>query len=271
VGKKRKKSKSPAKWKKFIIAAGVILAAFTLSMGYGFYLKVYAPSVNVPQADKHLYIPTGTDYDQLITMLSDKKMVRSIEDFKWVANQMDLPDHVHPGRYKLEKNMSNRALVTLLRSGKQDPVKLVINKLRLKEDLAGFVSRNLEVDSADLIYSLDDDTYLQQFGIDAENSMGLFIPNTYEFYWNTNTQQFLERMKKEYDRFWTPERLSGARLLGLTPLQVLTLASIVEEETNYNDEKSRVAGVYINRVHNNMLLQADPTVKFAIKDFSIKT
>jgi UPF0755 protein len=100
--------------------------------------------------------------------------------------------------------------------------------------------------------------------------MGLFIPNTYEFYWNTNTQQFLKRMKKEYDRFWTPERLAQARSLELTPLQVLTLASIVEEETNYNDEKSRVAGVYINRVHSNMLLQADPTVKFAIKDFSIK-
>ena len=165
--------------------------------------------------------------------------------------------------------MSNYDLVKLLRSGKQEPVKLVIIKFRLKEDLAGFVSEKLEADSATLITSLNDDVYLRSFDFNQQNAMSLFIPNTYEFYWNTSADQFFKRMKKEYDRFWSEQRREKAASLNLTPVQVISLASIVEEETNYEPEKSRIAGVYLNRIHDNMLLQADPTVKFALKDFSI--
>jgi len=230
---------------------------------------IYAPSVHYADDDRYLYVPTGSDFNQLLTILSDKKIVHNIEDFHWVAIQMKLSDHVYAGRYRLERGMSNYDLVKLLRSGKQEPVKLVINKFRLKEDFAGFISHKLEVDSTALINLLDDDEHMQPFGFDSQNSMTLFIPNTYEFYWNTNATKFLERMKKEYDRFWTEERKNKATKLGLTPMEIYTLASIVEEETNYNPEKSRIAGVYLNRIRDNMKLQADPTVKFALKDFSL--
>jgi UPF0755 protein len=146
----------------------------------------------------------------------------------------------------------------------------VINKFRVKEDLAAFVSHRLEADSATLMNSLNDDVYLRPYDLDSQTCMALFIPNTYEFYWNTSVEQFLQRMKKEYEHFWNEERKNKAAALKLTPLQVTSLASIVEEETNYNPEKSRIAGVYLNRMKDKMMLQADPTVKFAIRDFSIR-
>lgn len=265
----RKKKKTTGKIRKFIIAFLGIVVLFTFILGYSFYHRIYAPNVDYGGDKQFMYVPTGTDYAQLLAIIAEKKIVRNIESFNWVAARMSLPENIHAGRYRLSPGMSNYELVKNLRSGKQEPVNLVINKFRLKQDLAGFVSHKLEADSTTLLLSLNDAPYLREFELTPETAMTLFIPNTYEFYWNTSAAQFMERMKKERDRFWTEERKNKAAAINLSPEQVITLASIVEEETNYNPEKSRMAGVYLNRLHQNMKLQADPTVKFALKDFSI--
>jgi UPF0755 protein len=265
----KKKKKPMSKWRRYLVAVAAVVAFFLIAISINFYIKIYAPSVRFADDDHYLYVPTGTGFNQLLTIISDKKIVHSIEAFHWVALQMKLQDNIHAGRYRLEQGMSNYDLVKLLRSGRQEPVKLVINKFRLEEDFAGFISHKLEADSITLITYLNDNEYLQRVGFNTQNSMALFIPNTYEFYWNTSASEFFDRMKKEYDHFWNEERKNKAIKLGLSPVEVITLASIVEEETNYNQEKSRIAGVYLNRIKNNMLLQADPTVKFALKDFTL--
>lgn len=243
--------------------------AFVLLIGYRFYHRIYAPNLSHETGGEYLYVPTGCDYDQLLVILTDQEVVRNMEAFAWVAMQMNLPGHINPGRYRLEKNMNNYELVKRIRGGLQEPVRLVINKFRRKADLAGFVGRKLEADSLDLLRLLNDVSAMEQYGLNPENSLALIIPNTYEFYWNTSADQFLKRMKKEYDNFWTTGRLAKAQHWNITPVEVSALASIVEEETNYQPEKSTIAGVYLNRLKKGMPLQADPTVRYAIGDFTI--
>jgi UPF0755 protein len=265
----RKKKGRGLKIKKFLIALAGIVLLFIIALGGNFYLKIYAPSISVNKNDPYVYIPTGSNYDELLVILQDRHTVHSIENFDWVARRMNLQNNIHPGKYRINSGMSNYALSQLLRSGKQEPVKLLINKFRLKEDLCGFISHKLEADSVTLIISLDDSLYLRRFGLKPVEAMALFIPNTYEFYWNTSAEQFIERMKREYDRYWTEDRKAMARAQNLSPIQITILASIIEEETNHNPEKPRIAGVYLNRLHTGMNLQADPTVKFALKNFSL--
>ncbi|MBA3648262.1 MAG: endolytic transglycosylase MltG [Chitinophagales bacterium] len=264
------KKKKQGRVTKYVIAFGSVILLFLLIIGFSFYKKIYAPNVSFSNDKKYLFIPSGSRYDDLIRILTTKKIVRCVENFKWVSAQMNLDNNVHPGRYKLQPYMSNYDLVLLLRSGKQEPVKLVINKFRTKQDLASFVSHQLETDSATLIYALKDEVYLRKFGLKPETAMALFIPNTYEFFWNVNAEQFMDRMKKENDHFWNAARKEEAVKIGLNPVQVIILASIVEEESNYNPEKGIIAGVYINRLRKDMILQADPTVKFAVGNFSLK-
>jgi UPF0755 protein len=183
---------------------------------------------------------------------------------------MNLQNNIHAGKYRIENRMSNYALAKVLRSGKQEPVKLVINKFRLKEDLVSFVSHKLETDSLTLITALNDSIYLRRFNLRKDEALALFIPNTYEFYWNTSPELFIGRMKREYDLFWNEERRQLAKDEKMKPVQVVILASIVEEETNYNPEKARIAGVYLNRIWAGMNLQADPTVKYSLKNFLLK-
>jgi UPF0755 protein len=157
-----------------------------------------------------------------------------------------------------------------LRAGKQDPVKLVFNNIRTKQELAGNISAQIEADSVSILTKLDDNNYLKQFGFTSQNVMSMFIPNTYEVYWNITAEKFMERMFKENKAFWNEKRIQKLKEIRLTQLEAYTLASIVEKETNQNDEKPDVAGVYINRLRDGWLLQADPTLVFALGDFSIK-
>jgi UPF0755 protein len=196
--------------------------------------------------------------------------VKSVETFKWVATQLKLPENVHPGRYKIEQGMSNLQLVRLLHSGKQTPVKLVFNKFRTKEQLASFVASKLELDSLVLLRALNDEVFLNQFGFNPDNSMALFIPNTHEFYWNVSLEKFFTRLYDAYKNFWNESNIAKAKQVGLTPVETIILASIIEEETNDNDEKPIIASVYLNRLRRNELLQADPTVKFALRRFEIR-
>lgn len=264
-----KKKRSKQNFRKYLIAFGVVVLIFALLMGYNYYHRVYAPNVAFADDKEYLYVPTGSDYTQLLAILSDKKVVRNIEAFEWVATKMKLPGNVHPGKYRLREGMNNYELVKMLRAGLQEPVRLILIKFRVKEDLAGFVSKKLEADSISILKALNDRETLEAMDLSQENAMSLVIPNTYEFRWNTNASQFMQRMKREYDRFWTETRKQKANQLGLSPTEVIILASIVEEETNYQPEKSTIAGVYLNRLRKGMLLQADPTVKFAMKDFGL--
>jgi UPF0755 protein len=265
----KKKGKMVPAWKKFLIAFVGVIALSALIIAFNFYNRVYAPSVSVNKEEPYLYIPTGSTYDNLLAILQQNQVVHSIEDFDWVAKWMNLQNNVHAGKYRLENRMSNYKLAYLLRSGNQEAVKLVIVKFRLKEEVAGFVSNKLEADSLKLITALNDSVYLRQFDLKTEEAIALFIPNTYEFRWNTSAEQFMQRMKREFDTFWNTERRQQAAAKNLTPVQVITLASIVEEETNYNPDKQLIAGVYLNRLRTGMPLQADPTVKFAMKKFML--
>jgi UPF0755 protein len=161
-------------------------------------------------------------------------------------------------------------LVRLLRSGNQTPVKVTFNNVRTKEDLAEKITRNLEINENQFMKFVMDSVYIRKFGFEEETIISMFIPNTYEVWWNTSPENLFDRMYREYENFWTEARKEKARNLGLNQVEVSTLASIVQAETQKSDERARVAGVYMNRLRIRMPLQADPTLVFAIGDFSIK-
>lgn len=236
--------------------------------GYKYYNRIFLGNLTVSSYD--LKIPTGSNFDDVVAILERDHVLKDGKAFQWLAKKLDYPTSVRPGRYVLKGNMTNKDIVLLLRSGRQTPVKLVLNKFRLKADLCGFVSHNLEIDSAQLFALLDSNPVVDSFGLTHESSLALIMPNTYEFYWNTSPEKFIEKMGKEYRKFWTAERVDTAKERGLTPPQAMVLASIVEEETNNKTERPRIAGVYLNRMNKNMKLQADPTLKFAVQDFGLK-
>jgi len=161
-------------------------------------------------------------------------------------------------------------LIRILRSGRQTPVKLTFNNIRTKQQLAARLSTELMADSTSILKLLNDTAFLASYNLNPNTSISLFIPNTYEVFWNLNAKELFERMNKEYAKFWTDERKAKAAAIPLTPTEVTTLASIVEEETNNKHDRPMVAGLYINRMKAGMPLQADPTVKFALGDFGLK-
>ena len=248
----------------------VVLSVGTSAwFGYDFYHKFYDP--NIVSAERfEFFIPTNATYEMVLDKFSKSGKVKDIKTLDWMARQMNYPKRVNPGRYIIEPNMTNRQLIQLLRSAAQTPVMVTINKFRTKEALAGFVARKIETDSAELVTMLNNPVFLAQNGFTVDNVMAIFLHNTYEFYWNTDAKEFFERMLKEYRRYWDGKRTAKAEILGLTPETATTLASIVEEETNMKSEKPMIAGVYLNRLKKNMKLQADPTVRFAWNDFTIK-
>ncbi len=267
----RRKKKKPSFFKKLIIIVVVGSTVFIGLKVYNLYKGIKQPNVNL-NTDKpaYIYIPTGAGYKDVINILYTNNLIVNRSSFEWVAEKKNYANNVKPGKYKISPNLSNNALINLLRSGRQESVKLVFNKIRTKERFAGIIAKQIEVDSASLIKKLYDKKYLKKYNKSVETAMALFIPNTYEFYWNTGIEGFMERMFVEYERFWTNKRLKKAKNLNMLPDEVITLASIVEEETIKNDEKPLVAGVYINRIKKRMRLQADPTVRFAVGDFEIK-
>lgn len=232
--------------------------------------KIVGPNTGSMQHGEYLYVPTGASYMLVYDELIQGGYIDDAASFDILANRLGYPNKVKPGKYKIKKGSSNLTILRMLRSGKQVPVKLVINKLRTKDDLVVFISQRMEPDSLEIWSLLTDSLYLAQNGFDTNTIMAAIIPDTYEFYWNTSAEKIFNKLIDYNNKFWNAERKQKAETLALTPTQVITLASIVEEETNKNDEKANVASVYLNRMKINMKLQADPTVKFALKDFSIK-
>ena len=257
---------------------GIVILLFVAVMltgsivAYQFYQKIYRSNVSLqgekPQA--YIYIPTNSDFNDVVQKLDEKQLIEDTESFRWVAEKKNYVHSIQPGRYKIEEGMSNNKLVNLLRSGHQEPLNLIFNNVRTKEQLASKVSRQIEADSAEIVRLLNDDSYLSEFDFTPQTVYAMFIPNTYEFWWNTGAKGFIKRMYKEYQRFWNKSRRTKAEKIDFSTIEVSTLASIVDEETLKDEEMPKIAGVYINRLDRGMRLQADPTIKFAMGDFTIK-
>lgn len=253
---------------KIVLALALAVLLVGGYFGFKFYKVYFAP--NTTGKEKYLYVKTGSQLDDLFEELRRKDILTDIGSFSQAAAKMDLARSLKPGRYKLAKGMNNRSIINMLKSGNQDPVKLKFQNLRKKENFAGYLSRNLEPDSLTFINLLDSAALIEKYGFNKDNSYVMFIPNTYEMYWNVTATEFFDRMHKEYEKFWTDERKQKAAALNLSPIQVSILASIVDAEALYDREMPVIAGLYLNRLNKGILLQADPTVIFANDDFTVK-
>jgi len=253
-----------------------LLALALLLGGFFFAWKplqaIYFSGVPSRLENPFLLIPTGATFAQVLDSLESGGFIDDPASFEWLAEKMKYKRNVmRAGRYEIQPGWSNRQLIQLLRAGEQTPVKLVLNNERLPEEVAGVAARFLESDSLTLIQTFRDPALLNALGYRPETLISVFIPNTYEMFWNTDAKGFLQRMVKEHDAFWQKNnRLDKAKALNLSPEQVYTLASIVERETNNTSEKPTIAGVYLNRLNIGMPLQADPTCVFATRDFETR-
>ena|SRR5258705_6833679 len=251
----------------FLIAFIVLLAAGALALYFIFLTPNVSP---VKRESPFVFIATRSTPEDAFAALDSSLRWSSKFSFRMAARLMNYPSQIYPGRYKIHSGMTNLELLKMLRSGRQSLVNLVFNNLRTKEQFAARISEQIEVGADSLMYFMRDVDFLSDYNVDTNTVLTLFIPNTYEFFWNTSGRQFFKRMKTEYDKFWNEERRQKASQLGLTASEVTTVASIVEQETQRNDEKPVIAGVYLNRLKKNWNLEADPTLVFALGDFSIK-
>ncbi len=261
-------------FKNKLIASIVLVSALILIAGITVFSIRYSnlnkPNIFTEGSEKvSVYLRDDTSFEELLDILNKETRVRNLKAFKKASDKMDFHT-VRSGHYVIENGMSNKELIRILQRGLQTPVKVTLNNIRTKEQLAHSLSLQLMPDSADIMYMLNDTSFLSSYGLNRENVLVAFIPNTYEFYWNMDEKKMFDRFYNEYKKFWTPERKEKAAEIPLTPIEVAILASIVEEETNKFSEYPIVAGLYINRLKRGMLLQADPTVKFAVGDFGIR-
>ena len=267
----RNKRKKNRPFLKFIIVFFVLLMIAAGGLGYLAYQAVFAPNVWIENNEKaFVYININDDFEDVKKELYSKGLIINRLPFEKVAEYKKYIENIKPGRYELTKGMNNNDLINLLRSGEQEPVKVKFNNIRLKKDLADRIEGQINIDKKEFLELLNDSVYTASVGFTTENIKCMFLPNTYFINWNTNSEEFLSRMKYEYDQFWTEARKAKAALQGLTPIEVSVLASIIDKETQQNSEKARMAGVYINRLKSGWRLQADPTLVYAMGDFEIK-
>ena len=253
-----------------VIIFFLVLLLTALVTAGSMYNRVWRSNVNLSKdREMDIYIPTGSDFEDVLQLIAGHDILRDTSSFRWLAIQKNYPNHVNPGKYRIRHGLNNNELVGLLRSGRQEPVQLVFNNIRTPQKLAEAVATQIEADAPGILSVFFDATLLAEHQLTVETVYGVFIPNTYEIYWNTSPSKFLERMVREYRIFWNEKRLARARNIGLSPMEVMTLASIVDEETLKTKEEPRIAGLYMNRLKQGMRLQADPTVKFATGDMTI--
>ncbi len=242
-----------------IVLMGLIAGGF---FAYYVYQAVFSPNTGFDSETKTIYIPTGVTYTEFIELMSP--LVKDVYSFDRIARKKGYVNNIKAGRYILNKGLNNNDIINVLRS-KNAPVKLSFNNQERLENLAGRIAKQIEADSISLIKAFKDESFLSEKGFSLENALSMYVPNKYEFFWNTSASQFRDRMLKEYNRFWNDTRKSKAKTIGLAPSQIITIASIVQKETAKVDERPRVAGVYMNRYNNGWKLDADPTVIYAIK------
>ncbi|TFF33608.1 endolytic transglycosylase MltG [Mucilaginibacter psychrotolerans] len=255
-------------FKKFIIALVVIIIVSLAGTGVFYYLRYFGP--NVSDKQEYLYIHTGAGFDEVYKTIREQGIVNDTATFIKAAHDMNYTTRVKPGKYKLTAGMSNRNFINMLKAGNQEPVKLAIHNIRLKAQFAGFLAKKLEPDSVSFLRLLDSAAFVDKYGFTTDNVFTMFIPNSYQSYWNTTPDKFFTKMYANYQKFWTAERKAKADALNLTPVQVTVLASIVDAEASHDDEMPTIAGLYLNRLKGSIKLESDPTVIFAVNDFTIK-
>jgi UPF0755 protein len=251
----------------FILGFSLVTAMFS----YYVWQVFKTPNFDVPaKQDFALLVPQGANFKTVLDTLKKHDLVGDQLSFRFLAKVMGVVDRVRPGRYVITSEMGNFELLRKMRNGKQDAIKVVVNNFRLKEDIAGRLSKQLPFDSTYIYRMLDSNEVVAAYGFNKETIACLFIPDTYEVFWTSDFAHFMKKMQKAHDHFWNQKRVQQAEALGLTPIQAGILASIVYGESKESSEQARVAGVYWNRLKQNMVLQSDPTVVFAWKDFTIK-
>ena len=249
-------------FKKILVYFSLVVVVAASIYGYMLYRNIFSPNTRFAEKEIFVYIPTDADYNKVLEIVSP--YITDIERFKMTAEKKSYTTNVKPGRFLFKKDMNNNDLIVALRNNV--PLNLAFNNQERLEDFAGRIGSQIEADSTSLMQSFTDETFLKEQNMTHENVLSLFIPNSYEFFWNTSADKFRDRMAKEYRKFWTPERLEKAKKQNLTPLEVTALASIVHKETVKSDERPKVAGVYLNRLERGIKLEADPTVIFAVKN-----
>jgi len=253
--------------KKLLLISVFVFALACLFIGWRFFMS----NTNFPQKSKYYYIRTGhATSKEVYQSFVDSNFIRNPSSFKFVADFLNVWENLQPGRYEIQNGMSLFTISKMIRKGKQSPVNLVITKIRTKEQLAGMIGRRFECDSVSMIRFLTNPDSMKVFGLDSNSVMTAVFPNTYTYLWNSVPENIFAKLYAEYKKVWTPERRQRAQQHGLTPATTYILASIIEEETNLKGDKGNMASVYLNRINKGIKLGADPTVKFALKDFSLK-
>lgn len=248
----------------------LMLSVLLISFTYYAYQICYTPNILVGKENKLIVIPEGADFKKVQEILHEGNYVQDLISFSFLARLMDYDKGVKSGRYTLKPNMTNIEAIRYLRLGLQEPVKITFNNVRLISDLSEKITKNLEMKPEQFEAALIDFAMTNTYGFNKDNILCMFIPNTYEVYYNSSPKQLIERMHEEYDNFWNTERQDKAGALKLTPIEVSILASIVQAESVRRDEAPIIAGLYINRLKQAIPLQADPTLVFASGDFALK-
>lgn len=242
-----------------IVALSVILGGF---FSYYVYNQIFEPNTNFKENTASVYVSKNDSPQVVLNKI--KLLVNDVNSFDWLAKKKAYYSNIKPGHYIIKKGSNNNEIITVLRS-KNTPIKLSFNNQERLENLAGRISQQLDVDSLELLTAFNDKDFLNTNNFTPETALSMYIPNSYEFFWNTSAVGFRTRMLKEYKAFWNDKRKQKAANIGLSPIEVNTLAAIVHKETVKIDERPKVAGVYINRLKKGIKLDADPTVIYALK------
>lgn len=268
----RQKQPTAKEKKQFQTKAGLLITVaifFSITSFYGYQI-LFADNILVDKQTKTLYIPRGATFDDVVKRLEKDTFLHDRLSFMFLSKLLKYRENVRPGRYEVGRNTGNFKFIRTLLNGRQTPLKLTFNNVRTKADLVRRFTRKLAIDSVSLTDTLNNAVYLSKYGFNDTTIMAMFIPNTYEIYWTATAADLLTMFQKEYQKFWNEERLTKAKEIGLSPVQVAVMASIIEAETQKNDEKPRIAGVYMNRYKAGQRLQADPTLIFATGDFNAR-
>jgi peptidoglycan lytic transglycosylase G len=232
--------------------------------------RFFGSNTNFSGDKKSFYIKTGSTFEDVVSGLKQDSILANPGSFAWLAKKINYDNNIHPGKYVITSGASIYHVLRLLNSGRQTAVDFIITKLRTKEDLAAKVGENFECDSATFMNLLNNTDSLSKYKLDSNTVMTAIIPNTYDIYWNTNPYKIFKKLYGGHQQFWNKDRKEKAHALGLTTGEVYTLSSIIEEESNAEQDKGNIASVYLNRLKKGMRLEADPTIKFALHDFALK-
>ncbi len=257
--------------KRKIFAITLVVSSILLtSFSFYFYQVFYGENILVEKQASAIIIDHDDTFDDVRNMLYDDDIIQEVISFSFVSKVLGYQKLVKPGLYELQPGMTNLEAVRMLRAGAQAPVRITFNNVRLKNELVEKITANTGVNTNDFESLLNDDDFLAKYGLNSENALSIFIPNTYEVYWTITAEELFQKMYDQYNSFWNADRKAKAEAINLTPTEVSVLASIVQAESIKKEEGPIIAGLYLNRLKRNIALQADPTLVYAVGDFSIQ-